>query len=161
MFSAMPAMYLLPLQSNENSSLKLIAWLIKLNTVLKHSIILAAHDYLEFTQTQEQEMWEGPQASVSRGENTHICRYFVTIQEICICDKSGGDTTWDMVTQPCPGFPQSRGKEGNVLNASLLIKWTQKYLSTEISMQFILCLRYEAASCSFRLTGETWQGCGC
>ena len=121
LFSAMPAMYLLPLQSNENSSLKLIAWLIKLNTVAKNSIILSAHDYFEFSQ-----MWEGPPARVSRGQNTHICRYFVTIHEICICDKCAGDTR-DMVTPACPGFPHSRAKEGNwgTEENAFLIKWAK------------------------------------
>ena len=71
MFSVMPAMYLL-LQSNENSSLKLIAWLIKLNTGLKNSIISAAHDYLEFSQTTGRDVRRASSQCIKRAEYTHL-----------------------------------------------------------------------------------------
>ena len=69
-------MYLLLLQSNENSSLKLIAWLIKLNTVAKNSIILAAHDYFEFSQTTEYDVRRPSSQGIKRAEYTHLLQIF-------------------------------------------------------------------------------------
>ena len=152
MFSVMPAMYLLLLQSNENSSLKLIAWLIKLNTVAKNSIIsAAAHDYFEFSQSTEW-MWEGPAARVSRGQNTHICcRYFVTIHEICICDKVRTEIPEIWSHRPVLGShtPEQRKETLRNWGKCFSDNMSQKYLSTKISMQYIAFSLSEEAPLEF------------
>ena len=135
MFSVMPAMYLLLLQSNENSSLKLIAWLIKLNTVAKNSIILsAAHDYFEFSQTTEwceKALQPGYQEGRIHTFADILLRYtryafVISAQEI--------PEIWSHRPVLGSHTPEERKELRKMLFSD---KISQKYLSTEISMQFI------------------------
>ena len=61
-FSVMPAMYLLLLQSNENSSLKLIAWLIKLKRSQRTPSFCPRMIILNFLKCEK-----GPQAGYQEG----------------------------------------------------------------------------------------------